>query len=489
MVASSSNNMFAMGVSGRGVRNALNIFVMALAIEVLYTVPYGLTSSFRPLFLETFGLDNHQVGTLSSAYGIVSMCLYIPGGYVADRFPPKLLMVSALLITAACSCYLLTGPSFSELVLVWAFLAVVGTILFWSSYVSLIRHIGGEDHSGIAFGFEQTSRGVSAAMMTVALAAVVREAMPAQTAASADVKHEALTMLLMRLAALNVGMAFVIMLALPSGMAARVDKHPAEEASTGVSTILDIIQRPAVWLHALIVVAAYSGNLATDQFSGFARYGYAMDVVQAAEVSSLVKAMRAWSGLLAGVAADRWGKSRVCCGLFLSYSCAYSWVALVPVDPNHPGMLMAQIAASSASVYGIAGVYFALLDDAKLPLELTGSAVGMISVIGFTPDIFMGEISGYWLDAYPGASGYQYFYLCMACVGLVGFLVNLAFALAVGTYGDPGSASDLASESDRPTGSSAESNTSASFELVSPSEYPTFPSYGGCASEGQRPPV
>jgi len=100
--------------------------------------------------------------------------------------------------------------------------------------------------------------------------------------------------------------------------------------------------------------------------------------------------------------------------LFLAYSCAYSWVALMPVDSHHPSMLMAQIAAAAASVFAIAGVYFTLLDDARLPLELTGSAVGIISVVGFTPDIFMGQISGYWLDTYPGTRGYQYFYLFMA---------------------------------------------------------------------------
>lgn len=451
----------------QGVKSALCIFILALAIEVLYMLPYGLTSSFGPLFLETFGLDNHHVGKLSSVYGIVSMCLYFPGGYVAGRFRPKLLMVSALLTTAACCCYLLMGPSFAELIFVWALLAAVGTLLFWSAFVSVIRQIGGEGHSGKAFGLKQTSRGAVSALMTFALAAWMRQAVPTQTAASAHEKQEAMTMLLKGLAILNAAMAFAIMVALPSGMAAQVEERSAEEPSKGVSTIFGILRRPVLWLHALIVVAAYSGNLATHYFSGLAKYGYDMDVVQAAEISSLVKGMRAWSGLLAGAAADRWGKSRICCGLFLAYSCAYSWVALAPVDPSHPVMLMAQIAASAASVFGIAGVYFALLDDAKLPLGLTGSAVGMISVIGFTPDIFMGEISGYWLDTYPGASGYQYFYFFMAGVGLAGFLVTLVFALAVGKCGGNGSAPNLASESDRRTAPWVESNTPTSIEEVS----------------------
>mmetsp|Transcript_68903 Transcript_68903/g.211354 ORF Transcript_68903/g.211354 Transcript_68903/m.211354 type:complete len:481 (-) Transcript_68903:147-1589(-) len=467
-----------MGRAAQGARGALCIFTLALAIEVLYMLPYGLTSSFRPLFIETFGLDNHHVGKLSSVYGAVSMCLYFPGGYVADRARPNLLMVCALLTTAACCCYLLSGPAFTELILVWALLAAVGTLLFWSAFVSVIRRIGGTEHSGKAFGFEQTSRGVVSALMTLALAAWMRRVVPAETAATAQEKKEALTMLLRGVAMLNVVVAFAIMLVLPSGTAAQAEERPEDglsgqaqpekEASKGVGTVLGILWRPAVWLQASIVVAAYSGNLATHYFSGLAKYGYGMDVVQAAEISSLVKGMRAFSGLLAGAAADRWGKSRICCGLFMAYCCAYAWVALAPVDPDHPGMLTAQIAASSGSVFGIAGVYFALLDDARLPLDLTGSAVGVISVVGFTPDIFMGQVSGYWLDAYPGASGYQYFYLFMAGVGLVGFLLNLAFAFAVGKCGGKGwvgkgSAPNPASESDLHTDSCAESITSASI--------------------------
>merc|ERR1719204_1770152 len=93
--------------------------------------------------------------------------------------------------------------------------------------------------------------------------------------------------------------------------------HKPSEPSKGKLAVFGILQRPAVWLHALIVVTAYSGNLATHYFSGLAKYGYGMDIVEAAEISSLVKGMRAWSGLLAGWAADRSGRPRICCGLFL----------------------------------------------------------------------------------------------------------------------------------------------------------------------------
>lgn len=355
------------------------------------------------------------------------------------------------------------------MVIIWALLAVAGTLLFWSAFVAAIRQIGGEENSGKAFGFEQLSRGIISSLMTLALATWMRQVLPVQTADDAKEKAEAMAMLLRRLAMLEVAVAFTIIVAFPSQMAAHADE-PNNDASCpvchetkkGISTIFLIIQRPAVWLHALIVVAAYSGNLATSYFSGLAASGYAMDVVRAAEISTLVTWMRAGAGFLAGTAADRFGRSKICCCFFLAYSAAYFWVALTPVDPNHPGILMAQIAASAASVFGIAGVYFTLLDDAKLPLELTGSAVGAISVVGFTPDIFMGQISAYWLDTYPGALGYQHFYFCMAGMGLAGFLVTVAFSILVGKCGETGSAPQQVSSSNAPSASCTDSSTTAS---------------------------
>mmetsp|Transcript_8805 Transcript_8805/g.28037 ORF Transcript_8805/g.28037 Transcript_8805/m.28037 type:complete len:502 (+) Transcript_8805:79-1584(+) len=462
-----------MRVSTQGVKSALSIFLLATAIEVLYVVPYGLTASFRPLLRETFGLSNHDVGQMSSAYGIVSLCFYLPGGYIADRFQPKLLMVTALLTTAGCCCYLMTGPLLGELVLIWSLLAVAGTLLFWSAFLAAIRQIGGKEHSGKAFGFEQFSRGVVSSLMTLALATWIQHMLPVETVIAKEAKVEIMVKLLANLAMLQVAMALMVVVAGPIRMVRPVDDFPddslsgqvCQDKANAVNTIFAILKRPAVWLHALIVIAAYFGNLATSYFSGLATYGYAMDVVRAAKISTIVSGTRAFAGLLAGIVADRCGRSRICCILFLAYGCAFSWVALAPIDPNHPGVLRAQIAVSAGSVFAIAGVYFALLDDAKLPLELTGSAVGTISMVGFTPDIFMGQISAYWLDTYPGALGYQYFYFCMACIGFVGFLVTLAFAYVVGSCGDAKSVPQQDSVSDVPaascTYSSSTSTTSA----------------------------
>ena len=51
------------------------------------------------------------------------------------------------------------------------------------------------------------------------------------------------------------------------------------------------------------------------------------------------------------------------------------------------------------AVYALRGIYFSLIEESRVDRRITGSAVGLISVLGFTPDIFFGAITGRILDA------------------------------------------------------------------------------------------
>jgi hypothetical protein len=74
----------------------------------------------------------------------------------------------------------------------------------------------------------------------------------------------------------------------------------------------------------------------------------------------------------------------------------------------------------ATGVYAARSLYFAVMERGKIPLLLTGTAVGLISIVGYTPDIFAGPAMGYLLDANPGAIGHQYVFGTLAIFSLVG---------------------------------------------------------------------
>ena len=66
------------------------------------------------------------------------------------------------------------------------------------------------------------------------------------------------------------------------------------------------------------------------------------------------------------------------------------------------------------AVYALRGIYFALLEESSTPTYLTGAAVGMISLVGYTPEIFFAPIGNRIIDANPGVVGFQNYFWFLA---------------------------------------------------------------------------
>ncbi|MDC3334481.1 hypothetical protein OAV35_00275 [Flavobacteriaceae bacterium] len=81
--------------------------------------------------------------------------------------------------------------------------------------------------------------------------------------------------------------------------------------------------------------------------------------------------------------------------------------------------------------YAIRALYFAVLQEGQVSLALTGTAVGLISLMGYTPDIFGGPLMGYYLDNYPGLEGHQYVFMYLVGFSVLGLLCALRFAKIV----------------------------------------------------------
>jgi len=75
-------------------------------------------------------------------------------------------------------------------------------------------------------------------------------------------------------------------------------------------------------------------------------------------------------------------------------------------------------------VFCMRAVFFAPMDEIKVPREITGSAMALGSFIGYLPGAFMGTVFGSVLDANPGFTGYQYVFGIMAGLALAGLIIS-----------------------------------------------------------------
>ena len=190
--------------------------------------------------------------------------------------------------------------------------------------------------------------------------------------------------------------------------------------SITVSQIGEVLRLPSVLLLMIIILCAYVGYKITDVFSLYAQDVMLLDEVGSAQVGTFLLFVRPVVGFLIGVLADR---SRPSLFLLLSFIIAFfgAIVFATGVVSDIPYFVfLLSILVVAIGVYAARSLYFAVMQSGKIPLLLTGTAVGLISLIGYTPDIFAGPAMGYLLDASPGLEGHQHVFWMLALFSFIG---------------------------------------------------------------------
>lgn len=414
-------------------RNAGTLLALMLVGETVFLLPFVLARVFRPTLLDVFGLTNLQLGTAFSAYGIVAMVSYLFGGPLADRFAPRSLISLALLATAAGGLLFARIPSVPTLALLYGFWGLSTILLFWAPLMRATRQWGGESAQGLAFGLLDGGRGLLAALLASGTVALFAMLMPADSVqASAAQRADALQHIILVCSAFTAALGLLAWWVLP----AQVSGRSVADDALDWKEISRVSRCPAVWLQALIILCAYLAYKVTDNFSLYARDVHGYGDVAAAQLGAVAFWMRPIAALAAGWAADRIDSTRVLIigfGVLLLGSLTMT-TQLLRLDM--PLVLAATVLITCLGVYAVRGVYYAVMGEAGVPLAVTGSAVGLVSVVGFMPDIFAGPLFGYLLDRAPGVTGHQQVFLVVAAAGLVGLMVSIGMRRHVQALAD-----------------------------------------------------
>jgi sugar phosphate permease len=410
-------------------QRALFMFSLVVAGEAVFALPFHVTRYFRPTFLAVFGFTNTELGQAMAAYGVVAMIAYFPGGLVADRFTARGLITISLLATAVGGMYMTTFPGVVGMAVLWGFWGATTTFLLWAAMIRATRDWGGSERQGAAFGILDGGRGLFGALLAIVAAQAFAYLMPVDVeTASEAARASAMRNVIWLYVAATLGAASLAWIGIPSirpQLSANRDRGPIWQH------VGEVVRMPAIWFQAIVVITAYVAYKATDDFGLFAKEAYGLDEVQAAWISGLSAWIRPIAALAAGWLADRSSASSVTAASFLILMFGFATMAAMPVIPGLVWMLASQIAIACVAVYGLRGVYFALFGQAAIPVVATGTAVGIVSVVGYTPDIFAGLLLGVILDAHPGTSGHQLFFAVVAAIAAVGLLATLGFVRCV----------------------------------------------------------
>ncbi|MDR1298400.1 MAG: MFS transporter [Deltaproteobacteria bacterium] len=393
----------------------LGLAILAWGGTFIYQVPLLRYILYEPM-REALSLNHSEFGNLQAWYGYLSAACHFPGGWLADRISPRKLLSFSFFTTALLSFWFATFPGYDVLVVIHALWGVTTTLTFWAAMVRACKDMAGSTEQGKFFGVLEGGRGVTNLIGTT-LALLAFDLMADQVA---GVRAAILVKALGCLVAAVMTWFFF--------------KDPVE-LKPSPSLLKDVVatmKSPLVWALSLIVFCGHAsftiGSYMTPyltEVSGFTAAAAGFAATAWLYVGQIAAAP------VSGVLSDKFGRL-----LFMGYCFALMALlclvmVLLPGNPEAAVLTVMTFVFFFLAVYAVRGVYFSGMEDLRIPASMAGSAVGMASVIGFTPEFVTFKIAGPLLDKYPGAQGYKYLFTAGVIVAAVGLAVCLVVLAAV----------------------------------------------------------
>ena len=398
----------------------LQMLVLIIAGELVFSLPFHLARFFRPSFLELFNLSNTNLGDIFAVYGLTAMVSYFFGGLIADKISARKLMTVSLLLTAFGGVYMSTIPDKLGMMILYGYWGMTTIFLFWAAMLKATREWGGNYTQGRAFGFLDGGRGLLASIISAIAIIIFASFLPIEiNLATTSQKLHGFRSIILFYSALTAIAALLVWLFLPEPETANDNKQ-----SSNFGNIIKVLSNRLVWLHAGIIICAYSTYKGLDNTALYAYEVLGMHEVDAAKLFTYGSLTRPIAAILAGFLADRIIASRVILIMFFILIGAYIGFTIFDVSASSTIFILVNIFTTFFMVFAIRGVYFALVNEINTPKHITGTTIGIVSFIGFTPDIFFGSISGRILDASPGIEGHQNYFLFLSIIALIGVITT-----------------------------------------------------------------
>lgn len=393
------------------------MFTLIFAGEMIFSLPFHIARFFRPSMLSAFELNNTQLGDILFFYGLMAMIAYFPGGIIADRFSPRRLMSISLLATAFGGLFMLQIPGQVGLSFLFAYWGVTTIFLFWSAMIKATRMWGGNMEQGKAFGILDGGRGLMAAIVSTIAVIIISNIFPEniESLNNSD-RQSAMRSIIWLYIGFTTLAGILIWVVIPE------TKDISDKAKNPFKGIEKIIFNKKVWLQAIIVVSAYSAYKGLDYYSLYVADILGKNELEASQFVSNASYLRPIGAIAAGFIVDKFSAKRVISVLFIVLIICYSLISITQNQSILILIVTLNILISFTAVYGLRGVYFVLISETKIPVSFTGTAVGLISVIGYTPDVFFNSMAGRILDNNPGLIGFRNYFIVLAFISLAGLI-------------------------------------------------------------------
>ncbi|MFR9196138.1 MFS transporter [Blautia hydrogenotrophica] len=392
------------------------LLLLAAGAGIIFQLPY-IRETFYPQIQAAMNLSNAQMGLLSSGYATVALLSYFIGGIVADRFSARKLLTFSFLATGALGLWFSTFPSYNVARVIFVLMGISTIITYWSACIKATRMLGTPEEQGRLFGLQEGLRGILNALLVFGMTAAY---------SFFAVKSETLGTSM----AIKVCSITVIIIGILNFIFIEDTKKEENTESLGsvVKGMFKALTIPRVWVLVAIIFTAYSVYGLIGYVNTYAVQYYDLSAAMGSTLGGIRYLLQGVGGIIGGFLADRLhSRIKVIAGGCILLAISFGLFIVLPVKASLLVAVIINFFFGLIFIYAVRSQYFAVHDDAGIPLEMSGRVSGIASALEFAPDLFLYTLVGGWMDTY-GAAGFKMTWAYAVVASLL--CVVMAFVLS-----------------------------------------------------------
>lgn len=383
------------------------IILISMGSSIVYTPMYLKNIFYDPL-MQAIGCSNADLGMMVSMYGIAAVVCYLPSGIVADKFRMRTLATVGFVGTAALTFVYAALPSLVVCYIIFLGMGITSILIWWGTRYKVIRLCCEENEYSQKIGISYSIYGLAGLVVGLVNTAIVASFADAVTG---------VRVMIVFLGAILLIMGVLSYILIP-------DFKGEISQNSGLFDLKDAVEAfkwPGVIWAALTMFFVYSVYQGATYTTPYMTQAFGADDT----LVNVIGLIRTYGiGLLAGPVVG-WlatkiksaSKAMVICFL-LSIGLLIGFIIM----PTTAGVAVvaSMVVLFGFTTYGAFSIGSSPLSEIKMPMRIFGTATGLLSVIGFMPDMFIhawygSMIDAKGLDAYPQIFGIE---TALAVIGI-----------------------------------------------------------------------
>lgn len=386
------------------------VILISMGSSIIYAPMYLKNVFYDPL-MQALGCTNADLGMMVSAYGLAAMICYLPSGIIADKVRMRTLATVGFLATAVLVFVYATLPSVGVCLALFVAMGVTSILIWWGTRFKVVRLCCEEEEYASKIGISYSIYGVTGLVIGLINAAII--AALSNTLGVAAGVQVMIIFLGVVIAILGVISFFLI-----PDFKGEINK---DAKLFSLSEAIEAFKHPGViWacIAYFCVYAVYQGATYTTPYltQCFGADGNLVNVVGLIRTYGI--------GLLAGpvvgfIATKIKSPSKTIIGTFILSIAVLIGFIMLPQSTEGALVASALVVLFGFTTYGAFSIGSSPLSEVKIPMRIFGTAAGLLSVVGFMPDVFIHTWYGSMIDA-QGTAAYTGIFTIEIVLAVIG---------------------------------------------------------------------